>query len=108
MTNGGRRTEDGKWKIGQCSVGPETAIIIIKFDFIAHPYPGRRRIETDNKGILETLLQTATVGPVCGQRAIESVREQMVGIVIALNDLTNTEPVKLVRPQNDFRMYVAE
>ena len=24
-TNGGRRTEDGKWKIGQCSVGPETA-----------------------------------------------------------------------------------
>ena len=22
----GGRTEDGKWKIGQCSVGPETAI----------------------------------------------------------------------------------
>ena len=59
-------------------------------------------------------MQTATVGPVCGQREIESVREQMVGIVIALNDLTNTVPVTLVRPQNDFRkkdpnrMYVAE
>ena len=26
------RTEDGKWKIGQCSVGPETAIIVLVCD----------------------------------------------------------------------------
>ena len=26
MTEDEQRTEDGKWKIGQCSVGPETAI----------------------------------------------------------------------------------
>ena len=24
------RTEDGKWKIGQCSVGPETAIFALE------------------------------------------------------------------------------
>ena len=32
---GGGRTEDGKWKIGQCSVGPETAINV------AHSIRGR-------------------------------------------------------------------
>ena len=30
---GGRRT-DGKWKIGQCSVGPETAISIFIFSWL--------------------------------------------------------------------------
>ena len=28
MTEDGWRTKDGKWKIGQCSVGPETAKIL--------------------------------------------------------------------------------
>ena len=29
-----RRTEDGKWKIEQCSVRPETAIIVVTMDTI--------------------------------------------------------------------------
>ena len=33
MTEDGR-TEDGKWKIEQCSVGPETAIIYAKVEMI--------------------------------------------------------------------------
>ena len=32
--DGGGRTEDGKWKIEQCSVGPETAIIYAKVEMI--------------------------------------------------------------------------
>ena len=32
MTDG--RTEDGKWKIEQCSVRPETAIIVVTMDTI--------------------------------------------------------------------------
>ena len=30
----GRKTEDGKWKIEQCSVRPETAIIVVTMDTI--------------------------------------------------------------------------
>ena len=30
----GRTEEDGKWKIEQCSVGPETAIIFAKVEMI--------------------------------------------------------------------------
>ena len=33
QTDGGRRKEDGKWKIGQCSVRPETAICLKIYGF---------------------------------------------------------------------------
>ena len=36
--------------------------------------PGRPRIETDNEGILETVLQIATIGSACGEKR----REDMV------------------------------
>ena len=94
--------------------------------------PGRPRIESDNPGILETLLEIATVGSACGEKR----REDLVRTVKTLDDLTEavhtlgymvsrsalylrllprsqssiqgrkhvkTLPVKLVRPQNDLR-----
>ena len=47
--------------------------------------PGRPRIETDNEGILETVLQIATIGSACGEKR----REDMVRTVKTLDDLTN-------------------
>ena len=94
--------------------------------------PGRPRIECDNPGILETLLEIATVGAACGDRR----REDVFRTVKTLDDLTKalhslgymvsrsalylrllprcqtsqegrlhvkTLPVKLIRPQNDLR-----
>lgn len=94
--------------------------------------PGRPRVESDNPGILETLLEIATVGAACGDRR----REDMFRTVKTLDDLTKaihslgymvsrsalylrlmprcqtsregrlhvkTLPVKLIRPQNDLR-----
>ena len=47
--------------------------------------PGRPRIETNNVGILETVLQIATIGSKCGEKR----REDMVRTVKTLGNLTN-------------------
>ena len=94
--------------------------------------PGRPRIECDNPGILETILEIATIGSACGDRR----REDIFRTVRTLDQLTaalhnlgyavkrgavylrliprcqssiegkkhvKTLPVKLVRPQNNLR-----
>ena len=52
MTDG--RTDErtnGKWKIGQCSVGPETAITVVKAKLLTAYL--RNKGETTEKGIGE-------------------------------------------------------